>query len=209
MSQELAAIYDRDFFASYGAANPDYARACRFIAAEIYRRFRPRTAVDWGCGAGVHAGTLHRLGVAVHAFDAVLAPPDLRDPDIVPRFADLTRPVAAEQSFPRYDLSLCIEVLEHVAPSDSATALTNITRGAGALVLSCAPPGQSGHHHVNERPRRYWVARLAELGWRYDRRATGALERHFLGHRDQLPWSWMYHNLCIYRPTRPVTDVPR
>jgi len=60
----LAAIYDRDFFAHYGATNPAYVRACRLNAAEIHRRFRPRTAVDWGCGAGFHAGALQRCGHA-------------------------------------------------------------------------------------------------------------------------------------------------
>jgi hypothetical protein len=40
---------------------------------------------------------------------------------------------------------------------------------------------------------------MAELGWHYQRRETGALERHFLERRDRLPHSWMYHNLCVYR----------
>ena len=45
----------------------------------------------------------------------------------------------------------------------TAAALANVTRGAGLAILSCAPPGQGGHHHVNERPRRYWVAVLRTL----------------------------------------------
>jgi hypothetical protein len=97
-----------------------------------------------------------------------------------------------------------IDVLEHLEDEDSAAALANIVTGASMVILSCAPPGQGGHHHVNERPRRYWVARMAKLGWLYQRRETGALERSFLERRDQLPWSWMYHNLCLYRPEATV-----
>jgi hypothetical protein len=48
----------------------------------------------------------------------------------------------------------------------------------------------------------FWIARLATIGWSYSRRETGALESAFLTRREALPLSWMYHNLCVYRPTR-------
>jgi len=197
-----SALYDRAFFLEYSAANPTYAAACDFIGEELGRRFAPRTAVDWGCGAGLHAAALGRRGVAVLGVDAVRVDADLRAPDVELLQRDLTQPVALPDSFERYDLALCLDVLEHVHEAQSSAVLANVTRGAALVILSCAPPGQGGHHHVNEQPRRYWVARMAELGWRYDRRETGALERHFMAHRDRVPLSWMYHNLCIYRPVR-------
>ena len=197
----LESVYDRAFFREYGRANAAYAGACEVIAAELARRFAPRTAIDWGCGAGLHVGALRRAGVEAVGVDAVIPDADLRDPDAVLVTGDLRSPIARVAPLPaRCDLALCIDVLEHLEDSDSAAALANIVAGASLVILSCAPPGQGGHHHVNERPRRYWVARMAELGWRYQRRETGALERTFLERRDQLPWSWMYHNLCVYRP---------
>lgn len=196
---DLARIYDDKFFREYGAANPRYADACSFIATEIYRRFQPRTAIDWGCGAGLHAAELGRLGVDVIAVDAVVAADELRAGGIDIRRADLTEPLPFGFVPDTYDLSLCVDVMEHLHEADADIALDNITQNAELVILSCAPPGQGGHHHVNEQPRRYWVARMAARGWRYDRRATGSMENYFLGHRDQLPLSWMYHNLCIYR----------
>ena len=192
-------IYDDAFFRQYGAANADYANACRFIAAEIARRFRPRSAVDWGCGAGLHAAELARQGVAVVAVDAVVPAPALRAPDVDIRVADLTRPLPPDLLSGPYDLSLCVDVMEHLHEADADVALDTITAGAGLVILSCAPPGQGGHHHVNEQPRRYWVARMAARGWSYDRRETGQMETFFRGHRATLPYSWMYHNLCVYR----------
>jgi hypothetical protein len=197
---DLPALYDRAFFTTYGAQNRVYAEACDFVVEEIHRRFAPRSAIDWGCGAALHAAALAQRGVAVTAVDAVRVDEDLRAPGVDVRIADLTQPVPAGLVRERCDLALCIDVLEHIPDADSAAVLANVTRGAELVILSCAPPGQTGHHHVNERPRRYWVARMAELGWRYDRRETGDMERHFLAHRDRVPWSWMYHNLCIYRP---------
>jgi len=196
---DLAHIYDDKFFREYGAANASYAGACSFIATEIYRRFQPRSAIDWGCGAGLHAAELARLGVDVIAVDAVVAADELRAGGIDIRRADLTEPLPFGFVPERYDLSLCVDVMEHLHEADADIALDNITQNAELVILSCAPPGQGGHHHVNEQPRRYWVARMAARGWRYDRRETGSMENYFLGHRDQLLFSWMYHNLCVYR----------
>lgn len=196
---ELAEIYDRAFFGEHGAGNPVYAAACAFIAGELHRRFQPETVVDWGCGAGLHAAAMQQCGARVVAVDGVIADADLRAPGIDIRRADLRRPVPAELTFERYDLSLCLDVLEHLEAEHADQALANVTRGAALVILSCAPPHQGGHHHVNEQPRRYWVGKMAAIGWHYDRKATGAMERHFLGFRDRLP-TWMYHNLCIYRP---------
>ena len=196
----LASIYDRSFFQEYGAANRPYVDACDVIAAEIYRRFQPATVVDWGCGAALHAGALKQRGVDVIAVDGVRAPADLASPDVDIVQADLRTAQPNSLTWDSYDLSLCIDVLEHIDEADSVTALNNVLRGAQLAILSCAPPGQGGHHHVNERPRRYWTTRLAQLGWTYDRRETGDMERTFLTQRERLPFSWMYHNLCVYRP---------
>lgn len=198
----LDRIYDDAFFAVFGRENAEYARAAAFIGEEIFRRFAPRTVVDWGCGSGLHAGALSRCGARVIGVDGVRIAVRQRDPDVDYRQADLTRVVPSHLTFADYDLSLCIDVLEHLADEDSGIALANITRGAGLVILSCAPPGQGGHHHVNERPRRYWVRRMADMGWRYDRPETGRMERFFRAHAAQVPLTWMYHNLCVYRPAR-------
>lgn len=204
----LAAIYDRQFFAQLGVANEVYARACAVIAGEIAQRFAPRTAVDWGCGAALHAAALAARGVDVLGVDGVLVDDDLRAPGVSIEVADLTQPIEPPRVPDSYDLSLCIDVLEHIDERHADQALRNLTRGAGLVILSCAPPHQGGHHHVNEQPRRYWIARMAGLGWYYDRPATGAMERALSAMRDQLPWSWMFHNLCIYRDV-PSSGRPR
>ncbi len=199
--ETLADVYDREFFADYSHGDVQYREACEFIGAEISRRFSPKTAVDWGCGAGLHTGALVRAGVDAVGVDGVMVADDQRDPDAQVIIADLRRSDAIETVPPQYDLALCIDVLEHIEEADSAAALAHVIRGSELVILSCAPPHQGGHHHVNEQPRRYWIARMAELGWSYVRRETGAMENHFMEHRNVLTQSWMYHNLCVYRPS--------
>ena len=200
MTPDLSAIYDADFFREYGAENTTYVNACRFITEEIFKRFAPRTAVDWGCGAGLHCACLREQGVNAIGIDGAVVAREFRATGAVIRHADLSRPIAPSLTFASYDLSLCIDVLEHMHECDAQVALENVTRGATTVILSCAPKGQGGHHHVNEQPRRYWIERMRNIGWQYQRRETGSLEQFFLKHRDRVPLSWMYHNLCIYRP---------
>jgi SAM-dependent methyltransferase len=195
----LAELYDRAFFRAYGAANPIYAESCRLIAAEIYQRFRPQSVVDWGCGAGLHAAAISRLGAVAVGVDGVAVDDDLRAPGLAVVIADLTSPIEPPLVPDRYDLSLCLDVLEHIPAEHADRVLDNVCRDASLVILSCAPPHQGGHHHVNEQPRRYWVARMARRGWYYDRKETGAMEQTFLAMRDRLPWTWMFHNLCVYR----------
>lgn len=197
---KLSSIYDRSFFMEFGAKNPTYARSCALIAHEIHRRFKPETAVDWGCGAGLHVAALRRAGVDAVGVDGAKVPSDLCAEGVEVRVANLAGPIPEGLVPEEYDLSSCIDVLEHLSMNDGLRALHTITEGARLLVLSCAPPGQGGHHHVNEQPRRFWVNQLAKLGWRYDRRETGRMEQSFMSRRHELPLSWMYHNLCIYRP---------
>jgi hypothetical protein len=197
---ELASIYDAAFAAEYGRENPVYARCCAAVAEVISERFSPASAVDWGCGAGLHVAALRQLGVDAVGVDGVAWPRPCRAPEVEILRADLRVPIPLGHVFARYDLSMCLDVLEHIDETHTEIVLENITRGAELVLLSCAPPGQRGHHHVNEQPRRYWVARLAAIGWRYDRRATGDLAQTFLARRETLPLSWMYHNLCVYRP---------
>lgn len=193
-------IYDRAFFSEYGLANPVYTRSCTIIAEEIARRFQPRSLVDWGCGSGLHLDAFGQLGLEAIGVDASTCPEDLRPAGLDIRSADLRQKSPEDLVPSSYDLSLCLDVLEHIDAEDSPQVLKNIVQGAQLLLLSCAPPGQGGHHHVNEQPRRYWVKRLAELGWIYQRRETGEMERSFLDRRDALSLSWMYHNICVYRP---------
>ncbi|OGR61530.1 MAG: hypothetical protein A2X34_10630 [Elusimicrobia bacterium GWC2_51_8] len=123
---------------------------------------------------------------------------------------DLTEPF--ENAWGRFDLTLCLEVAEHIPDELSGVFLKNLARFGDTLLLSAAPPNQGGLHHVNERPKRYWVARLAELGFAYNRRRTGELFEALRARRR--PNMWMFQHISVYEkvhdslkgfPTLPFT----
>lgn len=192
--EDLDRIYDAAFFAEWGRSNQLYLASAWTVANAVADQFRPRRVVDLGCGCAVYAHMLAQRGVETVNLDGVLAPEEARYPFEV-HLRDLTRPV--ENEWGAFDLALCLEVAEHIPEADLPVFLANVTGFSDTLLLSAAPPDQGGHHHVNERPRRYWVRKLKERGFAYDRPATGRLCERLKA--QGLPYMWMALHLCVYR----------
>jgi hypothetical protein len=198
---DLDRIYDRAFFEEWGPANERYVRSAELIAQGLVEEFRPQRIVDLGCGCGVYAHAFRRQGVEVVAIDGVLAPAELRFPGEI-HIRDLTRPF--ENEWGAFDFALCLEVAEHIPEEFAGMFLDNLTRFSDRLLLSAAPPNQGGHHHVNERPKRYWVGKLAEKGFLYQRKRTGVVMERFK--RDRPGFMWMAEHISVYKK---AGDGPR
>ena len=97
-----------------------------------------KTALDVGCGAGLLAEPLARLGATVTAIDAA---PELiavaRDHAAAMDLDVDYRPGAVEELQGRFDLITCMEVIEHVAdPAAFVRALAKRLAPGGLLILS-------------------------------------------------------------------------
>ncbi|OGS39474.1 MAG: hypothetical protein A2506_01300 [Elusimicrobia bacterium RIFOXYD12_FULL_66_9] len=193
MMPDLDAIYDARFYSEWGRGNEPYIRTAGVIAAALLAEFRPRMVADIGCGCGVYAHAFASAGVEVFALDGVRPAPEHSFPVPV-HVQDLTVPF--ENTWGRFDLAMCLEVAEHIPEELSDIFLDNLARFSGTLVLSAAPPYQGGHHHVNEQPRRYWVRRLAERGFAYDRRRSGRLFDAVMAVAP--PNMWMAQHMGVY-----------
>jgi len=191
--KNLAAIYDQAFFSEWGPSNKAYVGSAEIITETIFAQFRPHRLADLGCGCGIYSSLFAARGAKVLALDGVKPPAEHSFPVGV-QVRDLTEPF--ENTWGSFDLALCLEVAEHI-PEDLLPAfLKNITSFSDTLLMSAAPPNQGGHHHVNERPRRYWVRRLRDHGFAYDRGATGLLCEKLKAHG--LPNMWMGLHICVY-----------
>lgn len=191
--RNLGDIYGPEFFREWGPSNADYIRSAGLVAGAIYEIFKPASLADLGCGCGVYSHLFKLKGARVLAIDGVLPPAEHSFPvEIIQR--DLTAPL--ENTWGGFDLALCLEVAEHIPEEFTGTFLGNLTAFSDRLVLSAAPPGQDGHHHVNEQPRRYWAQKLAALGFAYNRRASGRV----LGilERERPPYMWMANHIGVY-----------
>jgi len=193
MMSDLAAIYDASFFADWGRNNEPYISSAEAITEAIIAEFGPRRIADLGCGCGVYTHFFSLRGIDAFALDGVKPPLQYSFPVPI-QIQDLTTPF--ENIWGAFDLGICLEVAEHIPEGLSGAFLDNIIRFSDTILLSAAPPRQGGHHHVNERPKRYWVQRLAERGFAYNRPRTGRIFQAVLDMRPPLPW--MVQHLSVY-----------
>ena len=200
--QNLGEIYGPEFFREWGPSNADYIRSAVMVAGAINTIFTPASLADLGCGCGVYSHLFRAKGVKVLAIDGVIPPPAHSFPgEIVNR--DLTIPL--ENLWGKFDLALCLEVAEHIPEEFTGTFLRNLTAFSDRLVMSAAPPGQGGRHHVNEQPRRYWAQKLAELGFAYNRRASGKLLKAL--EPELPPLVWMINHVGVYEKAGNVKEL--
>ena len=207
MMPNLAAIYDAAFFAEWGKANEPYVRSAEIIADALLAELAPKRIADIGCGCGVYAHAFGRRGVEVFALDGTTPPAEHSFPVPV-RVQDLTAPF--ENVWGRFDFALCLEVAEHIPEELSDAFLDNLARFSDTIIMSAAAPYQGGHHHVNEQPKRYWVKRLAERGYAYNRARTGRIVEK--ARVAPIPLMWMAQQLSVYEksasPAKPGHMLP-
>jgi len=132
--------------------------------------FHPRSVIDVGCSSGIYLVPFQEAGLQYFGIDGAngidigrwcqpnFAVVDLRQPWWQPNL--------------QYDLALCIEVLEHIAPEYADQAVANLCLCAPRLFVSAAHPGQGGTSHLNEQPFQYWEEKFARQGFVLDRAAT-------------------------------------
>ena len=134
------------------------------LVPKLVARFNPRTVTDVGCGEGWFARKFAELGCDVSAVDITV--PEERDEYLGEGHvffapADITLADSVVAS----DLTLCLEVAEHL-PAESAAHLVSLLAGsAPVVVLSAATPGQGGCGHCNEQPPSYWADLFATHGY--------------------------------------------
>jgi len=204
MMPNLEKIYDQKFFQEWGPRHEKYVESASNVADILFRYLAPSSMVDVGCGCGVYSYLFQKKGVRVLSLDGV-RPPEEESYPVSITVRDLTVPFG--NLWGKFDVALCLEVAEHIPEDLSPAFLQNITSLSDRLVLSAAPPGQGGHHHVNEQPKRYWVRRLAERGFIYNRKLTGQIMETFK--RKKLSYMWMGEHISIYDRIKPQDDVRR
>jgi len=135
------------------------------LADKLIARYRPKTLLDAGCAWGFLVRALRQRGVEAYGLDvskfAISQVPD--------EVADYCWEGSLLDPLPeRYDLVVCIEVIEHLGAADGEVALRNICNSTDRLVLSSTPDDYGEATHLNVQQPDYWASMLAELGFVHD-----------------------------------------
>ena len=165
-------VYDEHYFRHYCGPIP-YDR-CRKewleffakIADEIVRQIRPRTVLDVGCAKGFLVEALRDRGVFAYGIDiSEYAISEVRE-DIKPycKVQSLLEPLEG-----RYDLIICIEVLEHLPKEEGRRAIANMCQHSWDIIFSSTPSDVTSETHQNVQPVEYWRQLFSEHGFVEDK----------------------------------------
>ena len=150
--EECTHLYDKDYYDTYkSASGVPYCRMEPWlsffagIAEKIVHEMNPKTVLDVGCAKGFLVEALRDRGVEAFGLDiSEYAISECRD-DIKP----YCWVASAVDPFPlRYDLIVCIEVLEHLPGSHAESAVANLCAHADDILFSSAPDDFTESTHV-------------------------------------------------------------
>lgn len=163
------------------------------IVDALLERFQPDSVIDFGCAIGTYLERFEEHGVTIHgvegnsaAFRHAVVPDDCLEQH------DLRQPYEPDDY---YDLVLSVEVAEHIPERYARTFVNTLAKSGEVVVLTAAPPGQGGTHHVNEKPPEYWTRLFDDHGMEYDREITDEL-------KEDIAVDSLYHvpkNMMVFK----------
>src|SRR3990172_936165 len=106
------------------------------IAARIVSDIQPRTVLDAGCAMGFLVEELRNRGVEAYGVDVSEYAIERVHPSVKPY---CWRGSVTEELSQRYDLIVCIEVLEHMQAAEAEQAVANLCQHADDVLFSSTP----------------------------------------------------------------------
>jgi len=171
--RDAGELFGEEYFRNYGASSlpggaVPYGRhepwlgQFAAIADRIVQSLRPRRVLDAGCACGLLVEALWDRGVEAYGIDISAYAIAQARRDIRPycTVASLANPFDG-----RFDLVVCIEVLEHLEPAEAEAALANLCAATDTILFSSTPVDVSEPTHVNVRPVLDWLLRFAAHGF--------------------------------------------
>lgn len=141
------------------------------ILSIIFEKFPEiRSAADFGCGVGTWLSVLKEKCIEVHGFDGSWVPRKyLQIPEACFTSIDLNKDLINQNSelweLPRYDLTIALEVAEHLPINSADTFIRFLTSHSNLVLFSAAIPGQGGTGHINEQYPSYWCSLFEKYGF--------------------------------------------
>lgn len=140
--------------------------AASLILPLIINLIYPKSVIDIGCGIGTWLSVAQKLGVEeVLGIDG-----DYVDRRLLLKYIDLDQFLPHDLNKPlnlfrKYDLAICLEVVEHLPESSSNLIVESIIKHADVVLFSAAIPGQCGQNHLNEQWPKYWANLFREYDY--------------------------------------------
>lgn len=166
------------------------AEAAKLLTEKLDSMYSPQSVIDIGCGSGIFLDNFdcEVLGVDGESTGGFL----LHESQF--KQADLRHP----QDFGKFDLAICLEVIEHLQPEYEDILVETIAKSADTIAFSGAKPGQVGTNHYNCQTQEYWLTKFAQYG--FSRTAeTDDLIRYMDSQPAFKQCHWLVENIMILK----------
>ena len=151
--------YDDSF---YAAQVDESLVAARVYAKRLAEVLKPASVLDVGCGRGAWLKAFGEAGAQkLVGLDGAWNDGAMIDPAIEFRPSDLEKLSREAWHGGRFDLSMSLEVAEHLPPETSAGLVALLCAAADVVIFGAAIPHQTGTQHVNLRPQSDWARDFA------------------------------------------------
>jgi hypothetical protein len=151
----------------YSSVSKRAIESSEIVGRVLQEVINPLSVIDIGSGEGIWLSTMSRFFPDAKALTAI----DLQSHESQyflelassnPNFRFIERNFELNCTLPdeRFDLAICLEVLEHLKKETAERLVSEITKGTSLIVFSAAMKGQGGTGHINEHSIEYWVKLL-------------------------------------------------
>ncbi len=158
--------YDATYYATHCGQSytrtPVWLEFFGGIADRIIEHVHPKTVLDAGCAIGLLVEALRARGVDAFGLDISEYAISQTTPESRPfcRMGSLT-----DKLDRRYDLIVCIEVVEHLSPADGALVLDNLCAHTDDILFSSTPLDRDEPTHLNVQEPEIWAELFAQRGF--------------------------------------------
>ena len=157
----------------------------------VVKKFGINSMLDIGCGTGGMVEVAHDAGLQAYGIDG--------DDTIERRCAclvnDFTKGPAPRAQFDP-ELAWSVEFLEHV-DEDYQHNYMEAFKQSQYAIITFAPSGTPGHHHVNCQNKDYWIKTFKDYGFDLDQETTAEIRKASTMGRD-----FMRDNGLFFRKSR-------
>jgi len=196
MNKPLTEIYPPRFFARRFKLN----WRIPFVCDAVIKILQPKNLIDIGCATGDLIKGFVERGVDAYGLEGSRNVRQYLEVDEERvRFFDLRDLVCWER---RFDLAICLEVAEHIEPEYADSFVFNLNNASDRLLISVAPPGQGGHHHVNCQPLNYWMDKFNDYGYILKPYIMEAFKKEWLPHRNKPGIKAYFQNIAYFERIR-------
>lgn len=166
------------------------------MARRIVEDLEPKTVLDAGCAMGILVECLRGLGVEAWGVDVSKYAIDSVHSSVKEYCHQASLAESLPGSVPsHFDLVTCIEVVEHMPPDETDTAIDNLCGVSDRVLFSSSPHDYAEATHVNVRPHEEWGALFARRGF---------LRNLDINPTFVTPWAVLYE-----RASMPIPELVR